>query len=112
MTKKKLIPKLISHYRLAIQDIKSIRNINKIETLLARRNLFYGTCNLSEVQYNKNIYHTKWVQKYCTTDSKGDTGESKFWGITPSNCRTKKDILAALQVRVDILKKELKKIKS
>jgi hypothetical protein len=102
MTKKELIIALVKHYKSVIKEIKVTKKDN-INFILELNNVELGICYCAYKQFEQNIYNKRWVERYSLTRGK--------WGTYPCWTANKKQVVDALQVRVDNLNKELKTYK-
>lgn len=110
MRKGQLIRKVLKAYKQHLnyiqenfQDIDDFNEIRPIYNYLGDNNVSCGVClfisrNVPEKYYYSG-YNAKWIQKY--------TNDCNEWFSYPSQRYKLKDIIEALQVRVDILEKEL-----
>lgn len=103
MKKKELIETLIKHYTECIKTTKELRNIPQIHKFLKKKQVSSGICNCMFFYFHTSfrLLSSKWIEKYYV-------GGFNIWGNFPREFTTKKEILAALQIRLDNLRTELK----
>lgn len=103
MKKNELIPLLISDYTNAIARVSELNSNNTIFNFLDENTMDMGVCFFTNQKYKVHIYHNKWVKR--------NVNEFKaYWGDTPGNAILiygKEECITALQVRLNILKREL-----
>lgn len=106
MRKGQLIRKVLKAYKFHIQHLRENfqeATEREIEEYLdsyeiSRGICWYLNCTLEVNRYAG--YNAKWVQKYIP---QGEVG----WGIYPNRCSELESVLESLQIRVDVMEKEL-----
>lgn len=111
MTKHEILNKLIPYYEECIEELKGFDGLNKtgIRTYLRSKYISEGICyailSLFNISYIKKEERPNWISRNCRQDS-------VYWNKTPMQnvgffTYDFKAAINALQIRVDIMKKEL-----
>ncbi len=86
-------------YKLSLKEIRDFRNRKQIIDFLLEKELQHGLCNFMHYHYDYPrglIKHL--VDKYVSDDTSFYLG-----GTSVKECETKEDIIAAMQLRIDVL---------
>ena len=94
---KELALKLIKLYEDAIKVVNGMDDVDVIKQNLLEKHLNMGICKASNLVFDIDLYINKWVTSKVTQ-------YGGYWSEIPHQCATKPEILASLQIRVDILK--------
>jgi hypothetical protein len=92
MEKKELLEKLIAHYEKSIELVKGESELGTLQM----KHVNWGVCRCAKKVFNQNIYHEEWVLKY-----------GSYWDDYPIYATSIPEAISLLQVRVDIMRKEL-----
>jgi hypothetical protein len=99
MEKKELLEKLIAHYEESIELVKAEKRLNKAKKIISERNVSSGICWCAYKVFDTIVYDKKWVENYKT--------KFGYWVAEPCCTSSISDAIQLLQVRVDIMRKEL-----
>jgi hypothetical protein len=100
MEKKELLEKLIAHYEESIELVKGETDLEKVENELDLRQVDFGVCCCALLLFKVNPNDLEWVKKYLN-------GQSGYWCSRPASATSIPEAISLLQVRVDIMRKEL-----
>jgi hypothetical protein len=100
MTTLELQRALLAHYNLAKQRVQEAEGFSDAKRITKEMFVLTGICCCAYLAFDTDVYSENWVNK----DAKdGD----RYWGETPSTATTKEQIIERLQLRIDILTKEI-----
>lgn len=106
MRKGQLIKKVLKVYKEEIQYLQENFqgvHINIINAHIQSKNLHQGVCyficRILPRKYYYSGYDSKWVHKYYS--------KSNVWGAYPNYGRNLQEVIDNLQIRVDIMEREL-----
>ena len=99
MEKKELLEKLIAHYEESIELVKGETNFYYAKATLELRKVEYGICYCATKIFNISLYSQDWLDKYIKI--------ARYWDKLPLAATSIPDAISRLQVRVDIMRKEL-----
>lgn len=97
MTKQELLTKLIEYYETAIKEMPEK---GCWIDFLDLKHIQLGVCNCADEVFNIDIYGQQWKDNYYE-------GISWNWAKVPSEAKDRTEAISLLQIRVDIMKKEL-----
>jgi hypothetical protein len=104
MTKKEAIEKMIPIYEDAIKFIgNDSLSLYEVKEYLRNKSLYFGICKLASDTF-KEKYLTSWTHKYLGSNPK----YPNYICAPPFFVETKEEIIESLQIRLNVLKKELK----
>jgi len=98
--------KLLDYYTECLANLP--KRFSSAERYLFKKHIQLGICNTAMCEFKKYIGNNVWVHKYTL---KSDLNWTNYWGPTPFSGGTRKEIVEALQLRIDILTKECKRLK-
>lgn len=106
MRKGQLIKKVLKAYKYHIKYILENTNsaeMDEVWSYIGKHNITHGICLYISSTLDYSHYHSgyraKWVGKYSDDDGR--------WGIYPSHAVNFTELLTSLQLRVDIMEREL-----
>lgn len=105
MTKKQIILCLLPIYKNGIRHIQKLKSdeIDLAINILTLFGLSYGVCHACDRLLREDVYTKKWIKR--NSRYKG----SHLWARFPYGLETTEEMVASLQIRVDIMEKELKR---
>ena len=92
MNKQELLPKLIEYYETAIKEMPE----GDYEKYMSKLDIENGVCFCAKFVFNTVIYFEDWVKKHGVE-----------WAQRPCSSKSRTEAISLLQIRVDIMKKEL-----
>jgi hypothetical protein len=99
MNKHELLEKLIPYYESVIELVKDETDLDYVKATLDAKHVDAGICSTARLVFDENIYLEEWVNR-------NKTGFFS-WECPPAFAHSVSDAISLLQVRVDIMKKEL-----
>lgn len=102
MTKKQIILCILPIYKRAIQYITSSKcNVKVGNHVLTVFSIPCGVCYACDKLLGEDVYAKKWIKR--------NIRGSYAWARFPSGIDTIEEMVASLQIRVDIMERELKR---
>jgi len=98
MTKEKIIESLLAYYDLLISYVKRVEYEEGLRVTKERKAQF-GVCHVAYMCLDELIHDKEWVKRHVKEDY-------LYWADTPNESTNKKELIKALQVRINILKVE------
>lgn len=99
MTTKQIQSLLLTHYLFVREAVRGMW-YEHIHEFLHSVHTQWGICQVAGIGYGHNIMNARWVKRNLHPGT-------LFWGDTPLDCYSNKDIMSALSLRIAILQKEL-----
>lgn len=103
MTTTQIQEALLNHYIEVINKVKKEDDWEVIQDILRETHTNQGVCNCAERVFDVDIYCSQWVNE--NTNSR--TGN--IWGVFPHHSDDKQEVIQLLQLRIDILQRELER---
>jgi hypothetical protein len=97
MTTLELQIALLAHYNKAMARVQEAETFEDAKQIVRRMRVRRGVCYCAWNVFDE--YLGDWVNRYANSD--------KHWGPKPDEATTKEEIIERLQLRIDILTKEI-----
>lgn len=107
MTKKQIILCLLPIYKRTIQRLKTETSVDMAKHVLLLFSVSMGICASADAHLDENISNKKWILRHA--HHLGEDEYFYYWDKCPSEGETVEEIISLLQIRVDIMEKELKR---
>lgn len=95
---KELKLSLLNHYLMVMEMVREEESLFEIYDILRDTFTGWGVCHCG-IGFGEHIYNALWVKNHSNNFNK--------WGAYPIGSITKSEVLSRLQIRVDILQKEI-----
>lgn len=89
---------LLWHYLFAVEAVKECKDFKDAQILAQELNVEIGVCYCAKRSFGFMIYDARWVTKNCN---------GIFWASPVYAATSIPEIINRLQIRIDILQKEL-----
>jgi hypothetical protein len=111
MSKKKLIKKLIKHYKRVIKKVKKADDLTDAKSIIRRYYVEAGICKCADVVFKVDIYRKNWVEKRTIACKAGNDSEAnwlpnaQYWNTPPRDGNTILETICFLKARIKMMKK-------
>jgi hypothetical protein len=99
MTTLELQRALLAHYNLAKQRVQEAETFEDAKRIIFQMHVQRGICFCSRKVFDE-IIEGEWIERNVRFDA-------MYWGPLPYDATTKEEIIERLQLRIDILTKEI-----
>lgn len=101
MNKQELLPKLIKYYETAIKEMPE----DGYKKYMSKLDIENGVCFCARRVFKSFFECTDWIDRNC--NYKNCQGDLVFFAKIPYDAQSRTEAISLLQIRVDIMKKEL-----